>query len=116
MLATGEGHEPQSGENQGHGASGKGGGQDWGDLGLTLPSAKARAGRNALHQPGLTQVHIAGPSRGRQPARRPLSLTLAFAVASSCPEQDTPAHAACPARTRERPQKRMLGAVWQALW
>lgn len=74
-------------------------GRTGGDLGLTLPSAKARAGRNALHQSGLTQVHIAGPNRGRQPARRPLSLTLAFAVASSCPKQDTPAHAACLART-----------------
>ena len=100
MLATGEGCEPQGGGNQGRSAPGQGGGLGGGGaLGLTLPSAKARAGRNALHRSGLTQVHITGPSRGRQPAQRPVSLTLAFAVASSCPKQDTPAHKACPAGT-----------------
>lgn len=100
MLATGEGREPQGGGNQGRGAPGQGRGWGgWGALGLTLPSAKARAGRNALHRSGLTQVHITGPSRGRKPAQRLVSLTLAFAVASWCPKQDTPAHEACPAGT-----------------
>lgn len=99
MLAAGEGCEPQGGGNWGHGALGQGGGRGGGTLGLTLPSAKARAGRNALHRSGLTEVHVTGPSRGRQPARRPASLAPAFAVARSCPKQDTPAHEACPART-----------------
>lgn len=99
MLAAGEGREPQSGGNRGHGAPGQGGGRGGGTLGLTLPSAKARAGRNALHRSGLTQVHVTGPSRGRQPAWRPASLAPAFAAAPSCPKQDTPAHEACPART-----------------